>query len=149
MQGRTTIKGHQAKLALHASEKERKTMTPKIRMFNKASAAIVLAMGLAFSGASHAAEPAAKPALTPDQQAGRDIAFSKSEGNCLACHAMAGGTEPGNVGPMLVAMKIRYPDKEALFKVLWDPREKFGRGIIMPPFGDHKILTKEQINQVV
>jgi len=124
-------------------------MTPKNKMINTTSAAVFLALGLAFSSITHAAEPAVKPVLTPDQQAGKDIAFSKSEGNCLACHAMAGGTEPGNIGPMLVAMKIRFPDKESLNKILWDPREKFGRGVIMPPFGDHKILTKEQINQVV
>jgi sulfur-oxidizing protein SoxX len=124
-------------------------MTPKNKMINTTSAAVFVALGLAFSGITHAAEPAVKPVLTPDQQAGKDIAFSKSEGNCLACHAMAGGTEPGNIGPMLVAMKIRFPDKESLNKILWDPREKFGRGVIMPPFGDHKILTKEQINQVV
>ena len=124
-------------------------MTPKMRMLNTTSAAILLAMGSVFSGVSAAAEPAAKPALTPNEQAGKDIAFSKSEGNCLACHAMAGGTEPGNIGPKLIAMKVRFPDKEALNKILWDPREKFGRGVIMPPFGDHKILTKEQIDQVV
>ncbi|MHB8920194.1 MAG: sulfur oxidation c-type cytochrome SoxX [Halothiobacillus sp.] len=124
-------------------------MTPKIRTLTTTSAAVLLAVSFAFAGSAGAAEASAKPALTQDQQAGKDIAFSKSEGNCLACHAIANGELPGNIGPMLVAMKIRYPNKEDLFKVIWDPREKFGKGIIMPPFGDHKILTKEQIDQVV
>jgi sulfur-oxidizing protein SoxX len=46
-------------------------------------------------------------------------------------------------------MKIRYPNKEDIFKVIWDPRNKFGRGTIMPPFGAHMILTKEQIEKIV
>jgi len=123
-------------------------MTPKISALTKAGAAVVMAAGLLIAGSASAASQAT-PALTKNQAEGKAIAFSRSEGNCLACHKIANGALPGNIGPMLVAMKIRFPNKEDLFKVIWDPREKFGRGVIMPPFGDHKILTKEQIDKVV
>lgn len=119
-------------------------MTPKIRALTKASSAVVMAASLLVAGQAIAAE-----ALTKNQEEGKTIAFTKSIGNCLACHQIADGTLPGHIGPPLVAMKIRYPNKEDMFKVIWDPREKFGRGTIMPPFGAHKLLTKEQIEKVV
>ncbi|WP_407276433.1 sulfur oxidation c-type cytochrome SoxX [Halothiobacillus sp. DCM-1] len=126
-------------------------MSSLIRAITVSGAAVLLTTGLALSPAAFAAEPAAaaKPALTKDQEEGKEIAFDKSKGNCLACHAIADGQLPGNIGPMLIAMKARYPNKEDLFQVIWDPRKKFGRGVIMPPMGDHKILTKEEIDKVV
>lgn len=118
-------------------------MTSLIRAITHTSSAILFAAGIAVASQAVAAD------LTKDQQEGKEIAFSKSEGNCLACHAIANGALSGNIGPALIAMKIRFPNKEDLFKIVWDPREKFGRGVIMPPFGDHKLLTKEQIDKVV
>ncbi len=127
-------------------------MTSLIRAITVSGAAVLFTTGLALSAPSFAAEPAAAaaaPALTKDQEEGKEIAFNKAQGNCLACHAISNGQLPGNIGPMLIAMKARYPNKEDLFNVIWDPRKKFGRGVIMPPMGDHKILTKEQIDKVV
>ncbi|WP_298220096.1 sulfur oxidation c-type cytochrome SoxX [Halothiobacillus sp.] len=120
-------------------------MTPKIRALTQAGSAVLVAASLFMAGQALAADSA----LTKSQQEGKEIAFTKSEGNCLACHSIADGTQAGNIGPALIAMKIRYPKKEDLFDVIWDPREKFGKGVIMPPFGEHKILTKEQIEKVV
>lgn len=120
-------------------------MTPKIQALTKAGSVIAVAASLLVAGQAFAADSA----LTKNQEEGKSIAFTKSEGNCLACHKIADGTQPGNIGPALIAMKIRYPKKQELFDVVWDPRKKFGRGVIMPPFGDHKILTKEQIEKVV
>lgn len=120
-------------------------MTPKIRALTQAGSAVIVAASLLMAGQAFAAETA----LTKNQQEGQAIAFSRSEGNCLACHKIGNGTQPGNIGPALIAMKVRFPNKEELVKIIWDPRKKFGRGVIMPPFGDHKILTKEQIDKVV
>ncbi|OZB37177.1 MAG: sulfur oxidation c-type cytochrome SoxX [Halothiobacillus sp. 15-55-196] len=120
-------------------------MTPKIQALTKAGSAIAVAASLLVAGQAFAADTT----LTKNQEEGKSIAFNKSEGNCLACHKMADGAQPGNIGPALIAMKIRYPNKQELFDVVWDPRKKFGSGVIMPPFGDHKILTKEQIEKVV
>ncbi|MDD3576313.1 MAG: sulfur oxidation c-type cytochrome SoxX, partial [Halothiobacillus sp.] len=132
-------------LARCASEEERMIMTPKIRALTQTGSAVIVAASLLMAGQTFAADSA----LTKNQEEGRAIAFTKSEGNCLACHKIADGTQPGNVGPMLIAMKIRFPNKQDLFDVIWDPRKKFGRGVIMTPFGDHKVLTKEQIEKVV
>lgn len=120
-------------------------MSTLTRAITTAGSALVFAAGLAVTSQAMAADGA----LTKNQKEGKEIAFARHVGNCLACHKIADGKEAGNIGPALIAMKARYPTKQALFKVIWDPRTKFGRGIIMPPFGAHKILTKEQIEKIV
>jgi sulfur-oxidizing protein SoxX len=78
---------------------------------------------------------------------GKKIAFDRKKGNCLACHQMAGGTLPGDIGPPLVAMKARYPDKAKLREQIWDARKK-NPHTIMPPFGPHGILSEKEIDLV-
>lgn len=79
---------------------------------------------------------------------GKAIAFDRSKGNCLACHEIAGGESPGNIGPELANMKQRYPDKQLLRDRIWD-ETKFIPTTVMPPFGKHQILSEQEINQVV
>ncbi len=79
---------------------------------------------------------------------GKAIAFDRKLGNCLACHQIKGGNLPGNIGPPLVGMKQRYPDKAALRAQIWDPTVR-NPNTIMPPFGRHHILTEKQIDKVV
>ena len=79
---------------------------------------------------------------------GKDIAFDRSKGNCLACHEIVGGESPGNIGPPLTNMKQRYPDKQLLRQRIWD-ETSFIPTSVMPPFGKHKILTELEIDQVV
>lgn len=79
---------------------------------------------------------------------GKEIAFSRSDGNCLACHQISGGKLNGDIGPPLMDMKARYPDRELLFKVVWDETQ-FNPMTVMPPFGRHEILTRDQVNRVV
>lgn len=62
---------------------------------------------------------------------------------------MKGGNLAGNIGPALIAMEARYPEREDLVAVLKDPRDKFGDQTIMPPFGANKILSDEEINNIV
>jgi len=45
---------------------------------------------------------------------GEEVTFGRKLGNCLACHMIPGGNLPGNVGPPLLAMKARFPDKAVL-----------------------------------
>ena len=78
---------------------------------------------------------------------GKKIAFDRKLGNCLACHAIAGGTLPGNIGPPLVAMKARFPDKSVLRAQIYDPTAANPK-TAMPPFGKHGILTDEQVDLV-
>ena len=79
---------------------------------------------------------------------GKAIAFNKKKGNCLACHQIVGGKLPGNIGPPLVAMKARFPDKAKLAAQITDARTN-NPNTIMPPFGPHEILSKGDINKVV
>ena len=104
----------------------------------------LLAASLALSGTAIAADAKA-PAK---EMTGKELAFDASKGNCLACHMIAGGDQPGTMGPPLLAMKARYPDRQALFDVIWDPRKKFPN-TAMPPIGAHGILSTDEINKVV
>lgn len=83
-----------------------------------------------------------------DVQQGKALTFTRSKGNCLACHQIKGGDLAGNVGPALVAMKARFPDRDKLFKRIWDETQ-FNPETVMPPFGRNKILTKEEIRKIV
>ncbi len=79
---------------------------------------------------------------------GRAISFDRGKGNCLACHAIAGGELTGNFGPPLLSMALRYPDRVRLRAQIWDATVRVP-GTTMPPFGRHRILTEEEIDLVV
>ena len=84
--------------------------------------------------------------------AGKEIAFRRSGevgvGNCLACHAMEGAESPGNMGPPLLAIKLRFPERDRLRRQVYDATE-FNPISAMPPFGKHGILTEEEIELVL
>ena len=75
------------------------------------------------------------------------VVINRRKGNCMACHQIA-GIASGNVAPPLVAMKQRFPDKAKLRAQINDPRQ-FNTDTVMPPFGPHKILSQDEIDQVV
>jgi sulfur-oxidizing protein SoxX len=79
---------------------------------------------------------------------GRQLAFDPTKGNCLACHLVEGSESPGDLGPPLVAMEARFPDKQKLRNQLWDPMEE-NPDSRMPPFGRHRILTEDELDMVV
>ena len=83
-----------------------------------------------------------------DMAEGKEIAFSTKLGNCLSCHAIADGVMPGNIGPPLISMKARFPDREALKSQIYDSREA-NPETFMPPFGAHEILTESELEKVV
>ena len=78
---------------------------------------------------------------------GKAIAFNRFKGNCLACHYVEGGELTGNYGPPLIAMKVRFPDREVLRTQIWDAAIK-NPDTRMPPFGRNRILTEEEIDLV-
>lgn len=78
---------------------------------------------------------------------GKRIAFDRRKGNCLACHLMGDGTLAGNIGPPLIAMQARYPDKAALRSQIFDARVK-NPHTIMPPFGPHEIISESEIDKI-
>jgi sulfur-oxidizing protein SoxX len=78
---------------------------------------------------------------------GKAIAFDRFKGNCLACHYVEGGELTGTYGPPLIAMKVRYPDRDVLREQIWDATIK-NPDTRMPPFGRNRILTEEEIDLV-
>jgi len=79
---------------------------------------------------------------------GKAVSFDRKKGNCLACHATGDGTLPGNIGPPLVAMKARFPDKAKLRAQIWDATVA-NPNSIMIPFGRNRVLSEEEIDQIV
>ena len=75
---------------------------------------------------------------------GKEIAFDRKKGNCLACHMIDDGSLPGTTGPPLIAMKQRYPELGSLVSQISNPLLK-NPNSLMPPFGLHNILNEEEI----
>jgi len=90
----------------------------------------------------------AEQAVDQRLAAGKDLAMARDKGNCLACHAIADGELPGNIGPPLLYMRQRFPDKNELRAQIWDPTAR-NPDTVMPPFGRHRILTDEEIDLIV
>jgi sulfur-oxidizing protein SoxX len=116
-----------------------------MRKSAKSTLAIAGTLALVLGGFSVAPGIASAASAADD---GKKIAFHKKKGNCLACHKIAGGKVPGNVGPALVNMKARFPDKKKLRAQIWDATAR-NPNTIMPPFGRHKILSDKEIDKVV
>ncbi len=79
---------------------------------------------------------------------GRAIAFDPLRGNCLACHQIADGESAGDLGPPLIGIKARYPLRARLFEQIDDPL-RVNPQSRMPPYGRHRILTKDELDKVV
>lgn len=103
-------------------------------------AALTACLGLATPLTVNAAEEV-------DITKGKELAFDRKKGNCLACHDIAGGSLPGNIGPPLVAMKSRFPDFVTLRDQISDAR-KNNPNTIMIPFGPHAVLSAKEIDLV-
>ncbi|ARU32478.1 sulfur oxidation c-type cytochrome SoxX [Sulfuriferula sp. AH1] len=91
------------------------------------------------------AADAAKSEMT-----GKQIAYDKSLGNCLACHAMPtmpDAVAAGTIGPPLIAMQARYPDKAKLRAQIWNAMDA-NPNTVMIPFGKNKVLTEQEIDKV-
>jgi sulfur-oxidizing protein SoxX len=112
-----------------------------LRNMTSAIGAVILAVlgGLAVSAPALGGEAAIEK--------GKELAFDRKKGNCLACHMIDDGDLAGNVGPPLLAMKARYPERSELRSQIWDATVANPR-TTMPPFGKHGILTDEEIDLI-
>lgn len=82
---------------------------------------------------------------------GKELAFDEAKGNCLACHSMPtlpDAQRPGNIGPPLIAMGARFPDRAKLRAQIWDPTVANPRSL-MPPYGKHQILDEAELDRIV
>lgn len=110
-----------------------------------AGSVLALAGAVALLPANTLAAEAGAASVT---EQGKAIAVDRKKGNCLACHQIEGGDLPGNIGPPLIAMKARFPDKAKLRAQIWDST-KANPNSIMPPFGRQQILSESEIDKVV
>ena len=108
----------------------------------------MLAAALLLAAPAARAAPPTTPPPTTDVAAGRALAFARGKGNCLACHVIAGGELPGNIGPPLRDVKTLVPDRQQLYAIIYDETTRNPQ-TIMPPFGRDLILTPKQIHQII
>lgn len=79
---------------------------------------------------------------------GYALAADRNAGNCFSCHMAEGAEQPGNGGPALIMMQLRYPDREQLKAQIADPRVR-NPNTNMPPYGAHHILTDQELEWMV
>lgn len=79
---------------------------------------------------------------------GKALAIERSKGNCLACHAIDDGELQGNLGPPLLMMKVRFPERVALKEQICDASVR-NTNTRMPPFCRHGILTAEEVELII
>lgn len=81
---------------------------------------------------------------------GKQLSYDSAKGNCLACHAMptmADAEAAGTIGPPLLAMQARYPDRARLRAEIWNAMIA-NPNTVMPPFGKNLILTEQEIDKI-
>jgi len=80
--------------------------------------------------------------------------INRKKGNCLACHDVvtkrwpSGLPASGNIGPPLVSMKTRFPDKAKLRAQIWDATVA-NPNSSMIPFGRNKVISESDIDNIV
>ncbi len=92
-------------------------------------------------------QASAEPDAAKRLQQGKQLAFERSKGNCLACHVIEDGEMPGNLGPPLKAIQSKFDSKKQLRKQIWDATE-FNPETSMPPFGKNKIISEREIDLI-
>ncbi|TAM11884.1 MAG: sulfur oxidation c-type cytochrome SoxX [Nevskiaceae bacterium] len=113
-----------------------------------AALALALALALPVLWSPHLAVAAEGAANAADVAAGKALTFDRKKGNCLACHALSGGTQTGNAGPALKDMKTRFPDSEFLYDRIYD-EQKYNPMTVMPTYGKNHALSEAEIRQIV
>jgi len=98
-----------------------------------------------------ALNPASAHSADAGKATGQQLAHDVYKGNCLACHQIPGDPSAvslANIGPPLLHMRERFPDRAVLRSQVWDSMVRNPQ-TVMPPFGKHKVLTEEEIDLIV
>lgn len=120
------------------------------KLHQVAAACAISAIMLSGSVLAQATATPSGAAAPKKEESGKDIAFNRGKGNCLACHAMptlSDAESPGQYGPPLIAMSARFPDKARMRAQIWDATT-FNASSSMIPFGKHGVLTEAEIDKV-
>jgi sulfur-oxidizing protein SoxX len=88
------------------------------------------------------------PAGAQSAAEGQKLAFDRGKGNCLTCHVIKGGDLPGTIGPELIDIKSKYPNRDDLVAIVFDETKR-NPLTVMPPFGRNRLLTDQEISAVV
>ena len=112
-----------------------------MKLFIKAIFSGTLIMGSLLI--SHSAVAAQKAATAVDQ--GKALAINL----CQACHQFEGTNQAGTVGPPIVAMKARFPDRQKLYEIIYDPHVAIKPYTMMPPFGRNGLVDEQQIQLII
>ncbi len=86
--------------------------------------------------------------LNGDAARGKLLAEGRNKGNCLACHAIKGGAQPGTRGPDLSRYAAAGRSDAETYALVYDMRARVP-GTLMPPFGTNGILTDPELRDVV
>lgn len=99
--------------------------------------------------------PTRKPVTRPlegglngSAERGRQIAQARNRGNCLACHVMPGGAQPGSRGPDLSHYGSAGRSDAETYTAVYDMRTR-NPETLMPPFGTNEVLSDREIRDVV
>lgn len=111
------------------------------------SATVALSLATLFAGAALVPQ-LALAADAASVAKGKAIAWDRKGGNCLACHMMPGANLPGDIGPPMIAMKARYPDRQKLYDKIFDATAS-NPSSRMPPFGRYGIISSSDIEAIV
>ena len=106
--------------------------------FRNAAPVLALLASLAAAVPAHAQSAASE---------GQKLAFDRGKGNCLTCHVIKGGENPGTIGPELSDMKNKYK-RDELLAIVFDETRRNPQ-TPMPPFGRNRILTEKEIDAIV
>lgn len=120
------------------------------KLHHVAAACAISAIMLSGSVLAQATAAPAAAATPKKEETGKDIAFNRTKGNCLACHGMPtvpDAESTGMYGPPLIAMSARFPDKAKLRAQIWDATVA-NPSSSMIPFGKHGVLTEQEIDKV-
>ena len=86
--------------------------------------------------------------LNGDAAKGKQIAQARNRGNCLACHVMPGGSQPGSRGPDLSHFGSSGRSEAEAYAMVYDMRT-INPETLMPPIGTNDILTDQELRDVV
>jgi sulfur-oxidizing protein SoxX len=68
---------------------------------------------------------------------------------CQACHAFKGADQAGTVAPPFIEMSKRFPDRKRLHEIIYDAQKALKPHTMMPPFGRHGFVTREETEKLI
>ena len=68
---------------------------------------------------------------------------------CQACHTFSGADQAGTTGPPFVSMSQRFPQRKRLQDIIYDAQKSLKPHTMMPPFGRHGFVDKQDTKMLI